>query len=88
MQGTTDLHHQSADALLPETDAVFDTATPLDPAVDRLDPQPPLGARLLGPFLLPGQLLAARFLGGPEDLPPSECERQEAQSLSQPAPGG
>jgi hypothetical protein len=81
MQGTTDLHHQIADARLPQADPVFDNATTLDTAVDMLDPQPPLVERLVGPFLIPCQLLAARFLGGHEDLHPSECERQEAQIL-------
>ena len=42
VQGTTELHHQIADALLPQADPVFHNATPLDAAVDMLDPQPPL----------------------------------------------
>ena len=40
MQGMTDFHHHIADALLPQTDAVFDDATVLDTAVDMFDPQP------------------------------------------------
>jgi hypothetical protein len=81
MQGTTDLHHQIADALPPQSDPVFDNATTLDTAVDMLNPEPPLVERLVGPFLIPCQLLAARFLGGHEDLHPNECERQEAEIL-------
>ena len=81
VQGTAELHHEIADALLPQADPVFHTPTTLDTAVDMLDPEPPLVERLVGPFLTPCQLLAARFLGGHEDLHPSECERQEAQIL-------
>ena len=81
VQGTAQFHHEITDPLLPQADPVFHNATPLDTAVDMLDPEPPLVERLVGPFLIPGQLLAARFLGGHEDLHPSECERQEAQIL-------
>ena len=42
MQGTADLHHHIADALLPQTEAVFDDAAALDTAIDVLDPEPPL----------------------------------------------
>jgi hypothetical protein len=42
VQGTTEFHHQIAAPLLPQADAVFDDATPLDTAIDMLDPQPPL----------------------------------------------
>jgi len=40
VQGTTEFHHQIADALLPEADPVFDDAAALDATVDMLDPQP------------------------------------------------
>jgi hypothetical protein len=40
MQGTADLHHHIADALLPEADAIFHHATALHATVDMLDPQP------------------------------------------------
>ena len=46
MQGTADFHHHIPDALLPETDPVFDDAATLDTAVDMLDPQP-AGVELL-----------------------------------------
>ena len=49
MQGTTDFHHQIADALLPQADPVFDDATALDTTIDMLNPQPAVGERLIGP---------------------------------------
>ena len=58
MQGTTDLHHQIADALLPQTDPIFHDATALDTAVHVLDPQPTIVESLVGALLLHGQLLA------------------------------
>jgi hypothetical protein len=45
MQGTAELHHQIADALLPQAHPVFHNATALDAAVDVLDPEPPLVER-------------------------------------------
>jgi hypothetical protein len=42
VQGAAELHHQVADPLLPQADPVFHDATPLDTAVDVLDPQPTL----------------------------------------------
>src|SRR2546427_5862205 len=48
MQGTTDFHHDIADARLPQADPVFDDVTALHTAVDMLDPQPPLVQRLVG----------------------------------------
>jgi hypothetical protein len=36
VQGTTDFHHEIADALLPQADPVFDDAAALDAAVDML----------------------------------------------------
>jgi hypothetical protein len=86
VQGTTEFHHQIADALLPEADAVFDDATALDTAVDMLDPQPTLVQCLVGSVLLPRQLLTAGFLHWHEDLDLRERKSQEAQSLQQPAP--
>jgi len=68
MQGTTDVHHQIADTLLPQPDPVFDEATALDTAVHMLDPQPAVGECLIRHVLLSRQLLAAWFLGG---VPPS-----------------
>jgi hypothetical protein len=64
MQGTTDFHHEIADAVLPQTDLVFDDATALDTAVDMLDPQPTAVQRLVGYLLFQGELLAAGCLGG------------------------
>jgi hypothetical protein len=78
MQRTADCHHQSADALLPQADPVFDDATALDTAVDMPDPQPAVGERLIGHMLLQRQLLAAWFLGRHEDRHLGERERQEA----------
>jgi hypothetical protein len=34
VQGTTDVHHQIADALLPQADPVFDDATALDTTIE------------------------------------------------------
>src|SRR6266852_9798580 len=55
VQGTADVHHQIAYALLPQADPVFDDATALHTAVDMLDPQPALGERLIGYLLLQRQ---------------------------------
>ena len=68
VEGTADLHHQIADTLLPQTDAVFHDTTALDAAVDMLDPQPTVVQCLVGPLLLPCQFLAAWFLRRHEDL--------------------
>jgi len=57
VQGTAEFHHQSADTLLPQTNAVLHDTTALDTAVDMLNPQPPLVERLVGQLLLQGQLL-------------------------------
>jgi hypothetical protein len=46
-----------------------------------LDPQPTLVQRLVRHLLLQGELLAAWFLGGHEDLHLGQCERQKAQIL-------
>ena len=39
MQGTAEFHHEIAHALLPQADPGFHNATPLDAAVDMLDPE-------------------------------------------------
>src|SRR5205807_10318647 len=87
VEGTAELHHEIADALLPQADPVLHHATPLDAAVDMLDPQPPLVERLVGQVLLQGQLPTAGLLRWHEDLHMGQRERQEAQILQQPAPG-
>ena len=81
MQGTAELHHQITDPLLPQAEPVLHEATALDTAVDMLDPQPPLVERLVSPFLLPCQLLAARFLRRHEDCHLRKREGQEAEIL-------
>src|SRR6266487_6955119 len=53
MQGTADLHHHIADALLPEADPIFHNATALHATVDMLDPEPTLMQGLVGEVLLP-----------------------------------
>jgi hypothetical protein len=88
LQRTAAFHPQLADALLPQAAPVFDDATAFDPAVAMLAPPPALGECLIGPMLLPCQLLAPGFLGRPEDGPLGEREREAAQSLQQPAPRG
>jgi len=86
VQGTTDFHHQIADALLPQADPVFDDATALHTAVDMLDPQPTVVQGLVGQLLCQGEFLAAWFLGRHEDLDLGQRKRQEAQILQQLAP--
>src|SRR5438093_1368328 len=88
MERTAEFHHQGADTLLPQADAVFDDAAALDTAVDMLDPQPTLVQRLIRHVLLPRELLAAWCLSRHEDLHLGQCKRQEAQLLQQPAPRG
>ena len=84
VQGTAELHHQIAHARLPQADPVLHDATPLDAAVDMLDPPPPLVERLVGQVLLQGQLPTAGLLRRHEDLHLREREGQEAQLLQQP----
>src|SRR5262247_1677979 len=87
VQGATELHHEIADALLPQADAVLHDTTALDAAVDMLDPEPPLVERLVGQILLQGHLRTAGLLRRHEDLDLWEREGQEAQILQQPTPG-
>jgi hypothetical protein len=56
MQCTAEFHHESAHALLPEAEPVFDNATALDTALDMLNPQPTLVQSLVGSVLLPREL--------------------------------
>ena len=86
MQGTADLHHEIADALLPQPHPVFDDPTALDAAVDMRDPQPTLVQRLIGQWLLPRELLTTRLLRRHEDRHLRERARQETQILQEPAP--
>src|ERR671925_683999 len=86
VQGTAELHHEIADALLPQPDPVLHNATTLHTAVDMLNPQPPLVERLVGQLLLQGQLRTAWLLRRHENLYLRERERQEAQILQQPTP--
>src|SRR5262249_39846996 len=65
---------------------VLHDATTLDAAVDMLDPEPPLVERVVGQFLLQGQLPTAGLLRRHEHLHLRERERQEAQILQQPTP--
>ena len=88
MQGTTEFHDQIADAVLPQPDPVFDDAAALDAAVHMLDPQPTVVQSLVGQVLVQRQFLTTGFLGGHEDLDLGQRERQEAQVLQQPTPGG
>ncbi len=86
MQGTADLHHHIADALLPEADPIFHNATALHATVDMLDAEPTLVQGLVGEVLLQRQLPAAWLLGRHEDLHLGQREGQEAEILQQPAP--
>jgi hypothetical protein len=87
VQSTTEVHHQIADALLPQAEPVFADATALHTAVPMLDPPPAVGERLIGHALLQRSLLAAWCLGRHQDLDLGECARQEAQLLPQSTPG-
>src|SRR5215831_13939129 len=86
VQGTAELHHEIADALLPQADPVFHNATMLHTAVAMLNPQSAMVERLVGQLLLQGQLRTAGLLRRHEDLHLRERERQEAQILQQPTP--
>jgi hypothetical protein len=86
VQGTAELHHEIADALLPQPDPVFHNTTTLHTTVDMLNPQSAVVERLVGPLLLQGQLRTAWLLRRHEDLHRRERERQEAQILQQPTP--
>jgi hypothetical protein len=88
MQGATECHHQSAAALLPQAAPVFDDTTTRDTAMHRLAPSRAVVQRLIGPVLLPCQRLALWFRGWHEARHLGQRERQEAQSLSQPAVRG
>src|SRR5439155_13005833 len=68
VQGTAELHHEIADALLPQPDPVFHNATTLHTAVDMLNPQSAVVERLVGQLLLQGQLRTAWLLRRHEDL--------------------
>jgi hypothetical protein len=83
MQGAAEFHHDITDTLLPQTEAVFDNATTLHAAVDMLDPQPAVVQDLVGPLLLPRELLATGFLRRHEDVHLGQRKRQEAQILYQ-----
>src|SRR5262245_35314695 len=84
VQGTTELHHQVTDTLLPQAHPVLHDAAALDTTVDMLDPQPTLVQLLVRHVLLPRELLAAGLLGRHEDRHLREREGQEAQILQQP----
>ena len=58
MEGTADVPHPIADAPLPEAAAVFDAATALDTAMDRVGPPPPLVELLVRHVLLPREFLS------------------------------
>jgi hypothetical protein len=57
MEGTAEVPHPIAAAHLPEVAPVFDAATALDTALDMVDPQPTLVARLVRHVLLPREFL-------------------------------
>jgi hypothetical protein len=86
MEGTADVHHQIADALLPQPDPVFHHATAFDTAVDMLNAPSAIVQGLVGPLLFQGAFLAVGFLGRPEELHLGERKRQEAPILQEPAP--
>jgi hypothetical protein len=88
MQGTTAFHHGIAHAVLPQPDPVFDNAAALAAMVDTLEAQPTVRQGLIGHLLCQGACLAAGWLGRHADRDVGQRERQEAEVLSQPTPGG
>ena len=58
MEGTAEVPAPSVAAHLPEAAAVCDAATALGPAMDRVDPQPPLVELLVRHVLVPRELLS------------------------------
>ena len=57
-EGTPELHHQIADAHLPEAASVFDAAIALGTVIDMVDPQPTLVEILVRHVLLPREFLS------------------------------
>src|SRR5262249_42781834 len=94
MQGTADVHHQSADTLLPQADPVFDHAIALHAAVDMLDPERAVVQGLIGHVLRQRQLLAVWLLGWHADLHllwkmsrrGNVCSPRRSRGLAVPAP--
>jgi hypothetical protein len=83
MQDTAQFHHEITDALLSQADPVFHNTAALDTAVDRLDPQAAVVQGLVGPLLLPCQLLSSWLLGRHEDCHVGKRKGQAAQILQQ-----
>src|SRR5262245_23464541 len=88
VQGTAEFHHQITDALLPQTDAVFDDAAALDTAIDVLNPQPPLMERLVGPLLLQGQSPPRGFFVGMRISTSGSVKDRKPRSCNNPLPAG
>src|SRR5215831_15780864 len=94
MQGTADVHHQSAETLLPQADPVFDHAIALHAAVDMLDPERAVVQGLIGHVLRQRQLLAVWLLGWHADLyllwkmsrRGNVCSPRRSRGLAVPAP--
>jgi hypothetical protein len=62
--GHSKVSHQITDPLLPQAAPVLHDAAALDTTVDMLDPQPTLVQRLVGQWLLQGQLPPRGFFVG------------------------
>jgi len=88
VQGTTEFHHQIADARLPQADPVFHNATTFDAAVDMLDPQPPLVERLVGPFLLQVSSAPRGFFVGMRISTSGSVKDRKPRSCNNPLPAG
>jgi hypothetical protein len=87
MQGTADVHHAIADTVPPQPAPALNDPTALVTAGDMLNPEPTGMQGLVGPLLRHRQRLAAGCLRRHADRHLGQGERQEAQSLHQPAPG-
>src|SRR5712692_10046744 len=88
MQRTADFHYEIADALLPQTDPVFDDATTLHTAVHMLDPQPTAVQRVVGHLLLPRSSWPRGFLVGMRISTWGSVKARKPRSCNSPLPAG
>src|SRR5262249_27738951 len=80
MPGTAEVPHPIGAAHLPEAAAVFDAATALDTAMDRVDPQPTLVELLVSHVLPPREFLPQ--IGINSSLKPAWVDDRFVKGLS------
>jgi hypothetical protein len=88
MPCTADFPHQIAHTRFPQSARVLDHAAALHAAVDGLDADPAPRDPSIGRFLSAREGSASGLLGGHDALDVVKRERQEAESLEQPAARG